>query len=203
MDMFMDKLAQKLTAQEIIKANTAADAEELNRLRDRLEEYNECLTRLQKLLDEGEERAGKRTDELQGIRSSMDGFQQSIDDLRQSTGGFQQSMEGFQQSMEGVQQSMDGFQQSIEEQNVQALLPRLEAMEDNTHKECVKVYRNVQAALAEESGRLGEETRKVTEAVEKLKGRLGAVLGVSVAALLFSLAGVVIQILGILHIITF
>ena len=30
MDMFMDKLAQKLNAQEIIKANTAADTEELN-----------------------------------------------------------------------------------------------------------------------------------------------------------------------------
>ena len=36
MDMFMDKLAQKLTAQEIIKANTAAETEELNRLRDQI-----------------------------------------------------------------------------------------------------------------------------------------------------------------------
>ena len=53
MDMFMDKLAQKLTAQEIIKANTAADVEELNRLKNQIAEYNECVTRLQKLIDDG------------------------------------------------------------------------------------------------------------------------------------------------------
>ena len=38
MDMFMDKLAQKLTAQEIIKANTAADVEELNKLKNQIAE---------------------------------------------------------------------------------------------------------------------------------------------------------------------
>lgn len=53
MDMFMDKLAQKLTAQEIIKANTAADIEELNRLKNQIAEYNECLAKLQKLIDDG------------------------------------------------------------------------------------------------------------------------------------------------------
>ena len=46
MDMFMDKLAQKLTAQEIIKANTAADVEELNKLKNQIAEYNECLAKL-------------------------------------------------------------------------------------------------------------------------------------------------------------
>ena len=35
MDTFMDKLAQKLTAQEMIKANMAADAEEMNRLKEK------------------------------------------------------------------------------------------------------------------------------------------------------------------------
>lgn len=53
MDMFMDKLAQKLTAQEIIKANTAADVEELNKLKNQIAEYNECLGKLQKLIDDG------------------------------------------------------------------------------------------------------------------------------------------------------
>ena len=43
MDMFMDKLAQKLTAQEIIKANTAADTEELNKLKGQVKDYSACL----------------------------------------------------------------------------------------------------------------------------------------------------------------
>lgn len=46
MDTFMDKLAQKLTAQEMIKANAAADAEELNRLQGQVKEYQECLAEI-------------------------------------------------------------------------------------------------------------------------------------------------------------
>ena len=34
MDTFMDKLAQKLNAQEMIKANSAADAEEMDQLKN-------------------------------------------------------------------------------------------------------------------------------------------------------------------------
>ena len=43
MDTFMDKLAQKFTAQEIIKANSAAEAAELQRTREQVEKYNDCL----------------------------------------------------------------------------------------------------------------------------------------------------------------
>ena len=57
MDMFMDKLAQKLNAQEIIRANTAADAEEMNKLKNQIAEYNECLTKLQQLIEEGKQKA--------------------------------------------------------------------------------------------------------------------------------------------------
>ncbi len=38
MDTFMDKLAQRLTAQEMIRANTAAEVEELNGLRNQVRE---------------------------------------------------------------------------------------------------------------------------------------------------------------------
>ena len=46
MDTFMDKLAQKLNAQEMIKANSAADAEEMNQLKNQLREYDECLAQI-------------------------------------------------------------------------------------------------------------------------------------------------------------
>ena len=52
MDIFMDKLAQKTTAQEIIKANTAADLEELSKLRNQVAGYSDCLAKLQTLMDE-------------------------------------------------------------------------------------------------------------------------------------------------------
>ena len=43
MDTFMDKLAQKLNAQEMIKANSAADAEEMDQLKSQLREYDLSL----------------------------------------------------------------------------------------------------------------------------------------------------------------
>ena len=49
MDTFMDKLAQKLNAQEMIKANSAADAEEMNQLKNQLREYDECLAQMQQV----------------------------------------------------------------------------------------------------------------------------------------------------------
>ena len=46
MDTFMDKLAQKLNAQEMIRANSAADAEEMDQLKSQLREYDECLAQM-------------------------------------------------------------------------------------------------------------------------------------------------------------
>ena len=42
MDTFMDNLAQRLSAQEMISANTAAEAEELNQLKVQVKDYDEC-----------------------------------------------------------------------------------------------------------------------------------------------------------------
>ena len=46
MDTFMDKLAQKLNAQEMIKANSAADAEEMDQLKSQLREYRAAWARI-------------------------------------------------------------------------------------------------------------------------------------------------------------
>lgn len=43
MDSFIDKLAQKFTAQEIIKANSSAEAAELKRAREQVQQYEVCL----------------------------------------------------------------------------------------------------------------------------------------------------------------
>lgn len=46
MDTFMDKLAQKLNAQEMIKANSAADAAELSRIREQNAEYDALIQKI-------------------------------------------------------------------------------------------------------------------------------------------------------------
>ena len=56
MDNFMDKVAQKLGAQEMIRANAAAEAAELENLekqltvfKEQMEKYDDCLQEMRKL----------------------------------------------------------------------------------------------------------------------------------------------------------
>ncbi len=49
MDNFMDKIAQKLGAQEAIRANAAADAAQIERLEAQAAEYNACIKEMRKL----------------------------------------------------------------------------------------------------------------------------------------------------------
>ena len=159
MDTFMDKLAQKLNAQEMIKANSAADAEEMNQLKNQLREYDECLAQMQQ----------ENTEKLQELQQE---YTTKLEEIRQNT-----------EELEELRKHLD---------------EKLDGSDENVHKECVKVYRNVQAAVV-------EENEKQTEAIagkikESLNGKLNGVLGVSIAALLVAAADIVLHVLNILHI---
>ena len=56
MDNFMDRIAQKFSSQEMIRANSAADAAELENLekqltlfKEQMEKYDDCLQEMRKL----------------------------------------------------------------------------------------------------------------------------------------------------------
>ena len=262
MDMFMDKLAQKLTAQDIIKANTAADVEELNRLKNQIAEYNECLVKLQKLIDDGAARlSGMRAEEsgtaraLEESADKAEALRQSVEGLGRQIAQQQERLEGTEKAVAGevdalagdtgeklealsettecrlealrdrtealagileekleaqaaatealnasVGEKIDQLCGQLEAQASGGLTERLDTVEENVHKECVKVYRNVQAVMVEESGRQGEALAQAKADVAGVRGKLGAVLGVSVAAMVISLAGLVLQILDGLNI---
>ncbi len=239
MDMFMDKLAQKLTAQEIIKANTAADVEELNKLKNQIAEYNECLVKLQKLIDDGAARfSGIRTGEEETARALEEGNERT-EALRKDVESLQKLLEQQQERLDGIDRSAAGQMESLggqvkslsaglgarmealagqteglsasvgelcgqlEAQASGGLSERLDLMEENVHKECVKVYRNVQAVIAEESGRQSEALSGTKADLTAVRGKLGAVLGISLAAMILSLAGVAIQVLSGLHLLPF
>ncbi len=325
--LFMDKLSQRLTAQEIIKANTAADTEELNNLRSQLAAYNECLDRLQRLINEGEaklsgarqidnrdvrylveeglnkirtlqpdvdgmERLQKQlaeqlnsidrtmvdqlcnmdkaiADQIAGIDKNMEGrlaavgrtvggqfagmdktMEKKFAELEKAMGGqfagmdkamekrltsmsgqlagidktvegsfaeMGQKMEGqldeINQTVKGqlagvdrtVTERLDALGRTLAEQTKDndsgQLTENLESINGNVHKECVKVYRNVQAVVVEECGKQTNAVNEANASLNAVKTRQGAILGLSVAALIFSLAGVAMQILGMLNII--
>lgn len=247
MDIFMDKLAQKINAQEIIKANTTAEIQELNGLRSRVAEYNECLDRLQKLVDEnaaGLKGASRETtaeikrlveESLAKIRaiqqdaSGLEKLGEQVGDVRTqvdsvngqlgNVGGQLGDVKVQVDSINGQLGSMSAqlgeakgelankleqlsvrLEERPDENPGDRLEERFTAVEENVHKECVKVYRNVQAVVMEESGKQGEALAQMSEKLNAMKGRLGIVLGISAAALVFSLAGAVLQLLDLLGI---
>lgn len=228
MDIFMDKLAQRATAQEIIQANTAADVEELNRLKNQVGEYNECLVRLQKLIDDGMGRLeGMQSEDhevrrlvkesmegIKALRGTAESLEQCQKKLLEQVGAMDKAAVSRTESMSrSVEEGLDRIElmgRSMEEKldrmeglTEAQLTEKLNALEENVHKECVKVYRNVQAVVTEESGRQGEALAEARKEIAAVKGRQGTALGFSLAAAIMALAGVVLQVMAGLGVLPF
>ncbi len=254
MDIFMDKLAQRDNAQEIIRANTTAEIKELDALRSRVAEYNDCLNRLQKLVDEsaagwkntsresvaevnrlveesltkireiqqdasGLEKLGSRLGnmdsrmeklggQLGSVNDQLSGRLENMNDRLGNVSAQVDSVNGQLGAciaqlgdMKGeISGQVEQISKRLEEKPVDGLEEKFAIADENVHKECVKVYRNVQAVVLEESGKQGETLAGMSGRLNAMKSRLGILLGISVAALVFSLAGAVLQILNLLGI---
>lgn len=184
MDTFMDKLAQKLTAQEMIKANTAADVEEMNRLKSQVKEYREILDQMQKLVEES--------------FAKMNQIQLEAQDNEKVLEALSLMEQSIHTGEEHINESITRSEAALGEKVDNVLGGKLESVNENIHKECVKVYRNVQAVVVEENNKQSES---LVSAVNALKGKLSAVLGVSIVALLAAASGLVFQILVYLQVI--
>lgn len=210
MDTFMDKLAQKLNAQEMIRANSAADAEEMGRLKNQIKEYNDCLAKLEKLLEDGAqklegaqvngaelnrlvEESIAKISAMQKDTESIEAMKTVLEELKIALGStLTDQKTTFGVALEEQKNAMDT---ALEEQKA-VLDAKLADCNENVHKECVKVYRNVQAVIVEENAKQSEN---VLNSINALKGKLNAVLGVSIAALVMALAGVILQVLNMLN----
>jgi len=171
MDTFMDKLAQKLTAQEMIKANAAADAEEMKKLQMQIDEYRKILDDLQALLDNAQVDGG-------AINRLVEEGIAKIEQLQADTQGFDK----LQESVAQLEKDLDN---------------KMTSMDENVHKECVKVYRNVQAVIVEENAK---QSDGINATVKSLNGKLKGILGVSIVALIAALGSVAFQVLVYLNI---
>ena len=225
MDMFMDKLAQKLTAQEMIRANTAADTEELNRLRNQIEEYNDCLTKLQKLIDDGTEKfqafqtgnaeldiedsVGKISLSLQQNMTQLRGHLEELDQkLAVANDSVLKAVTGLEKSLQEELRQFNSkleeqFDNKPEEQDDSQLTEKLNVLDENVHKECVKVYRNVQAVILEESEKQKEAISNLSLETNGIGKKVGTILGVSVLVFIFSVLGIVLQVLGMFNVLPF
>ncbi len=231
MDMFMDKLAQKLTAQEMIKANMEADTEQLNKLKVQVKDYRECLEQVQKLTEAGITKMNQIENEVKStgaqnsaeILSALENMERRLSDEQDASGKkcveemaaleklyAEELLALKEQYTDELTELEDRCVEEIaalKAKNAEAIQKleklfseKLDASDENVHKECVKVYRNVQAAVVEENGKQTDNLSEVINAAVKgYRGKLNAILTVSIISMILALGSVALHILQMMN----
>ncbi len=211
MDNFMDKLAQKFNAQELIKANSQAEAEEMKKLQLQVAEYERILQEIRRLNYKNTELSEQlstmiceNTDKIQAMKEDERKFMATLRDITdEQTRNREADMERREleriEKEKGATSELEALTTLLEEKFQQA--------DDFVHKENVKVYRNVQAAMTEElrkyteSGKSGDaDVKNAVESLERgldrrIAKKLNAVMAVSVLSMLASFAAVALYVL--------
>ena len=157
----MDKLAQKFSAQEMIKANSQAEAEEMKRLQLQVSEYEKILQEMRKLnyrntelADKLDRMIGDNADKIQGMKEDEQRLIAALRDLTDEQTRNREAENRKQTDLAAIAELLENkFQKS----------------DDFVHKENVKVYRNVQAVVVDEIKR---STESAQEERMKLKSEL-------------------------------
>lgn len=133
MDTFIDKLAQKKNAQEMIRANAAAEAAKMEQMQKQMKVYDELMQEIRRVNI-------KTAENVDSVRDMLAQCTEKLEAL-ETAGG----------QSEDVEKQLAGIKSLLEE--------RLTQSEEFVHKENVKVYRNVQAAFTEELEKQNQATR--------------------------------------------
>ncbi len=228
MDTFMDKLASKLNAQEMIRANSAAEAKENERLHKEVEVYKQCLQEMREIslqnastADEVAElvkasmdkiaaiqaESGKSDDVIVAIQSKSDDMIAAVKNnsdvmLSSMRGALQTNANTVMSAIEGssekilseLQAGNDGFKDALKNELLAEIKKELKSQEENVHKECVKVYRNVQAVITEENEK---QTDEIIIAQSKNSKKATAALVCGILAMSFAALGLVVSVLDV------
>lgn len=201
MDNFMDKLAQKISAQEMIKANSQAEAEEMQRLQMQVSEYEKILQEMRKLNYRNTELSEKLDlmigDNAGKIQNMKEEEQRLIAALRDLTDEQTRNREAELERREEDRLERERAEEARKQTDISAITDLLEnkfqKSDDFVHKENVKVYRNVQAVVVDEIKRSVENAQSEQSALKKeLNAKLNKVLVISVISMLASAASVVL-----------
>ncbi len=168
MDTFIDKIAQKRNAQEMIRANMTAEAVKMEQMENQMKAYDELMQEIRQVNLKTAQNVTELQDVLKDCVSRLEAMQE------------QDAGEGALTGQELAQ-----IRELLEEKFRQS--------DDFLHRENVKVYRNVQAAVAEELGKQTEELKK--SQIENRGSR--AVLPVSILILIGVIADILIKLFGV------
>jgi chromosome segregation ATPase len=206
MDNFMDKLAQKFNAQEMIKANSEAETNEMKKLKLQIAEYEKILQEMRKLNYKNTEISeniaasiGENAEKIQEIKEDE---QKLISLLRDITDEQTRNMESEHEQREEDRLEREKESETKKEtdkttlEELSKLLElKFQNSDDFNHKENVKVYRNVQAVVVDELKRYNDQRLEENKALNK---KANASICVGVIATVASVCNVAIWVVVIL-----
>ena len=164
MDTLMDKLASKLNAQEMIRANGEAEAQQMNFLKTQVSEYQGCLDRLSQVCDE-----------LGTLENRIGNL--SLPDNSAS----EEAIGEIKNKLEAAEKKLNDLSESLERVG----------SDDSLHKEGVRIYKNIQASMVNELEPIEEA---VKDYGKKTLGETKAVKTVAIVALCVSGVSLLLQI---------
>lgn len=131
MDNFMDKIAQKLGSQDLIRANASAEAKEMNRMKGKLEEYETLIQQMRQV-------HLKNVELLRRMQKTVDALEQLEDDTALDDKNIESA--DLQDTFE-LKERIEALKVSIETSS--------NCIQELIHTEDVKVFRNVEAVVNE------------------------------------------------------
>ena len=203
MDNFMDKLAQRFSAQEVIKANSQAEAAEMKKLQLQVAEYEKILQEMRKLNYKNSELSekidglvGENANKIQGLQEEETKLLATLRNLTDE----QTRIREEELAQKEAERADENRKTEEQKQQLTSLEERMKQTDEFVHKENVKVYRNVQAVVVDE---LKKQTEKLLSENQKLGSKLNTVTILSIFAILFSVAGIVLQIIFGMNLLSF
>ncbi len=190
MDNFMDEIVQKFTPQDMIRANAAAEAAEIDSLekqltlfKDQMAKYDDCLQEMRQL-------------NLKNIESAQD-VQQMADKAGEKLGQAAEEVQAA--SVSSINKTLDESLAKIAEiketaNNTEEINAIIKNLEEFLHTDNVKVYRNVQASMVEE---LDKRTEDIKASYKKASRKIGAVFAFSLITMIFSIMSLAVTLIRI------
>ena len=192
MDSFIDKFAQRKNAQEMIRANAMAEAEEREKLAAKLAEYELAIQEMRRCSLNNIENSEKVKELLTASLHKIEEIQ------KQDTGKPEKTAEELQAFLEKLTERQTARSKELLDAQTKTIEELIHASDEFDHKEAVKVYRNVQAVIEEA---LAKQTQEIAAAVKNAEGSKKIPTGMIILWLLTfaaAAAGVVIDVLKIL-----
>ena len=186
MDLFIDKLAQKISATEMIKANTSAEAKETEKLREQVEGYESLLQEMKLINLKNMESAEKLNSLAKGCAEAAEA----------ANGAAKTAMDATNEAKAIIDEVA---RININDESDEGSNELFEKTTDVIHRENVKVYRNIQASM---QSSLEDQTKAIIDSQNETgkKNSVGFLKVMSVLIFVAVLADIALKVLSILGI---